>query len=199
MQALFLLMKKILKTSFLLLIIFLGLLWVFRANIASGWISRQTGVNVVMSQFNPSPWGLTMKGVVFEHPETHTILKIGTLSLDTPLLAFFDKIVNVNKLELDNVSLVSRINKVKLGSFLDFATTLKKDKKKLKIQGSKSASKQFIIKELIAKNIHIEIDNPLGKGTLVNTTLPVLKLKNINDGHPLSLGGLISEMANSRL
>ncbi len=186
-------MKKFFSTLFIVIIIALGLLWVFRAGIASQWMSRELGVNVVLEQFDPSPWGVRIRGFVFHHPETETTIKIARLSLETPFFGFFDNPVTIDKLEIKDVSVISKPGDLKvnpLGLLVKAADFFKKEN--IKFQNKAPAkSQRFVIKEITATNIVVKIDNPIGKGTLVASKIPSIQLKNINQGKPVALEDLL--------
>ena len=192
-------MKKLFGTLFLILITTSGLLWVFRANIASHLISRQIGANVLIEQFNPTPWGLMMKNSIIYHPETQTTLKIGRLRLNTPFLGIFKKEINVEKLELKDVAIISHPEKIKINSIESIFSLVDGVAGNNQPKKETLAHKKLIIHEIIATNVALEIGNPFGKGSLVKTTVPSLRLKNINQGDPITLEALIDYLTKTFL
>ncbi len=186
-------MKKFFGTLFIIIIIALGLLWVFRANIASHLMSQKLGLNVVLEQFDPSPWGVRIKGAVFHLPEVETTITIDRLSLKTPFFGFFDNPIIVDRLEMKDVSVISKPGNIKvnpLGLLVKTADFFKKEN--IKFQDKAPAkSQRFVVKEITATNIVVKIDNPLGKGSLIESKIPTIELKNINQGKPVALEDLL--------
>lgn len=181
-------MQKFLLALFFSLIILLAVLWIFKARVVSHFLTNATGMDIQMEELHLSFDGLTAKNVKVYEPNAATTLTLGSLSVDTNMWHIFKDVVTIEKIQIDNVNLDSKLGDIKVETvdkIFNFAKKLINKKKDSNASSPKQ--KKYVIKSLEATNVHVSIDNPIQKGQLVKMNVPQIKINNLDQGKGVTL------------
>jgi len=148
-------MKKFFSFIFVILVLIILLLWVFKAQLVSYVISKESGVDVRIESVSLSLNGFRAKNIVAHDPKSATTLSFGLVDVKTDLLKIFRDVVTINNLKLDDVTIKSDPGKIDLSQFGGLFQRKNSSPKK-----SSRSGQRYVIEATEASNVQIQVENP---------------------------------------
>ena len=185
-------MKKVLISIFVVF----GILWLFRAEIASSVLSRQLKINVHIESIALSSNTVTLRDIkIFDGKSKYNVKKIRIVASFREL---FNNPTLIHHIDINGLRLhaeLPTLNDKTIQKAITKLLPVKKKKNKEKTHKEKTMSpdaKTFIVNKLTLKNTKIKVASAnILSGPLIKTSIPKLEFIDLNSGKPLTAKQLL--------
>jgi len=196
-------MKTIFRLFLILALLLVGAggyYWWNRAEIVSRLLSEQTDMEVSVQDISFSFGGVTLEKFILKDPISETTVHTDKIAVQTTLSSLLANPLRIHRIAIDDLTLnntLADIDFKDVKSLFKFTKKFKKKKKTKKKIAESTEQKQFIIDQLVADNIVLQVETGKGRPP-IRTRIKHFTINNINSGDPVTLHQLV-ELLSKRL